>query len=121
MLFVGFAYLTIINLYCYFWFLFTLNLFLRVTSPLKMNQFEQSSRAKKIHITEVIAVVVLATIPYIVLAVNSDIHFAVYPPFFCTAEPEHNFYGYIIPTVLVICVTLILMLFVLYKIHLVSC
>ena len=85
-----------------------------------MTKFEQSSRAKKIHVTEVIVVVLLATIPYIVLNVNSDFHFAVFPPYFCIAEPEHNFYGYIIPTVSVVCVTLILMLFVLYKIHLVS-
>ena len=85
-----------------------------------MTQFEQSSRAKKIHITEVIVVVLLATIPYVVIAVNSDFRFAVFPPFFCTAEPVYNFYGYIIPTVVVICVTLILMLFVLYTIHLVS-
>ena len=100
--------------------MFTLNLFLKVTNPLKMAQFEQSSRAKKIHVTEVIVVVLLATIPSIVFGVNSDFRFAVFPPFYCTAEPERNFYGYVIPTVLVICVTLILMLFVLYTIHLVS-
>ena len=107
-------------MYCYFWFLYTLHLLLRITKPLLMLRLEQSNHAKKVHIVEVTVAVLVATVPYIVFFVNSDFHISTFPPLYCGAGPTHNFYGVIVPTVVVYCVTLIMMLFVLYKIHIVS-
>ena len=119
--FIGFTYFTVISIYCYFWFLYTLHLFLRVAHPVVMVQLEQSKYARTIHIIEVTLVVLLGTVPNIVFSIHSEFHIITFPPIYCGADPEHNFYSTIVPTILVCCATLIMMLFVLYKIHIVSC
>ena len=85
-----------------------------------MLQLEQSDHAGKIHVVEVMVAVLVATVPYIVFLINSDFRISTFPPLYCGAGPTHNFYGLIVPTVVVYCITLIMMLFVLYKIHIVS-
>ena len=118
--FVGFIMFAIISLYCYFWFLYTLHLFLRVANPIRMVKLEQSKYSRMIHITEVTIAVLLGTVPYIFFAIYSKFHIATFPPLYCGTDPVYYFYGTILPTVLVSCATLIMMLFVLYKIHIVS-
>lgn len=86
-----------------------------------MIRFENSKHSRKIHITEVTIAVLLATIPYVILAAKSEFRIGVLPAVFCGAGPVYNFYGLVIPTVIVYCSSLIMMLFVLYKLHLVSC
>ena len=119
-MFVGFIIFAIISLYCYFWFLYTLHLFLRVANPIRMVRLEQSKYSRMIHIAEVTIAVLLGTVPYIFFAIYSKFHITTFPPLYCGANPVYNFYGTILPTVLVSCATLIMMLFVLYKIHIVS-
>ena len=85
-----------------------------------MVKLEQSKYARLIHITEVAIAVLLGTVPYIFFAVYSRFHIVVFPSLYCGADPVYNFYGTILPTVLVYCASLIMMLFVLYKIHIVS-
>lgn len=86
-----------------------------------MAQLEQSKNRRKVYIFEVAFMVLLGTVPYIVFAVKSDFHISNFPPLYCGAGPVHNFYGTIVPTVLTCCTSLIMMLFVLYNIHTVSC
>ena len=117
---IGFTYHTVVSLYGYFWFLYTLHLFLRVANPMLMIKLERLKHAKKIHIVEVALAVLLGTVPNIVFAISSRFHIVTFPPLFCGAAPEYNFYGIIVPTIVVYCATLIMMLFVLYKIHIVS-
>ena len=119
-MFVGFVYITIISLYCYFWFLYTLHLFLRVANPIRMVKLEQSKYSRLIHIIEVAIAVLIGTVPYIFFAVNMNFHIAGFPPHYCATGPVHFFYGTILPTVLASCASLIMMLFMLYKIHIVS-
>ena len=117
---VGFSYYSITSLYCYFWLLYTLHLFLRVSSPIRMVQLEQSKHAGKFHIFEVTCAVLLGTIPYIIFASRQEFHIATFPPFYCGANPTQNFYSSILPTVVVSCASLIMMVIMLYKIHVVS-
>ena len=119
--FAGFIIFAITSLYCYFWFLYTLHLFLRVANPIRMIKLEQLKYSKMIHVIEVTTAVLLGTVPYIIFATNSKFHITTFPPLYCGTDPVYNFYGTIVPTVVVSCATLIMMLFVLYKIHVVSC
>ena len=118
--FVGFVYVSTITLYCYFWFLYTLHLFLRITYPIRMIKLEQSKYARMIHIIEIAIAVLLGTVPYIFFAVNTNFHIGSFPPLYCATGPVHVFYGTILPTILASCASLIMMLFILYKIHIVS-
>ena len=86
-----------------------------------MVQLEQSKHAIKFHIIEVMCAVLLGTIPYIAFALRQEFHIVTFPPFYCGAGPTQNFYGSILPTVVVACASLIMMVIVLYKIHIVSC
>jgi len=119
-MYVGFTSFSILSLYCYFWFLYTLHLFLRVTFPIKMVRLHRSKYRRKVHAFEIALVVLLGTVPYIVFAAKSEFHIVNFPPLYCGASPRYNFYGTIVPTVLASCVTFIMMLFVLYHIHTVS-
>ena len=119
--FVGFTFSSFISLYCCFWFLFTLHLFLRISNPIRMSRFERSKHAKKVHIIEVVCVVLLTTVPKFVFAVRQEFRIVTFPPTICGASPTRNFYGNILPTIVVSCATLIMMVIILYNIHIVSC
>ena len=118
--FVGFTYYAITSLYTYFWLLYTLHLFLRIASPLRMTKLEQSKYAKTVHTIEITFVVLLATVPYIAIALQHRLHIATFPPLYCAAGPRENFYGSIVPTILASCASLVMMVIMLYKIHIVS-
>ena len=118
---VGFTYYSITSLYAYFWLLYTLHLFLRIASPLRMAQLEQSKHAQIIHSIEITFVVLLATVPYIVFASQEQFHIVSFPPLYCGAGPSQNFYSNIVPTILATCASLIMMVIMMYKIHIVSC
>ena len=85
-----------------------------------MIKLEQSKYARVTHIIEVAIAVLLGTVPYIFIAANSRFHIGIFPPLYCGADPVYSFYATILPTVLVYCASLIMMLFMLYKIHIVS-
>ena len=119
--FVGLTYFTIVALYCYFWFLYTLHLFLRVVYPMKMIKLEKSKHLRKLYVVEITFAVLLAVLPNIVFAINLDFRITTFPPFLCMANPNNVFYGTIIPTIMACCATLMMMLFILYNIHIVSC
>jgi len=86
-----------------------------------MGQLEQSKHAKRIHTIEVICAVLLGTVPYLVFALQQEFHITTFPPVYCGGSAAHNFYGSILPTVVVSCASLIMMVITLYKIHVVSC
>jgi len=118
--YAGFVGYSALVLYSLFWFIFILHLFLKVTFPFQSIKLDKSEHSNKYHIVEVVCAVIMGTVPYITFAATSKFQNVNFPPYLCGASPAYNFYGTIIPTILVNCVNLILMLFVIYKIHKVS-
>jgi len=116
----GFISLSGIVLYSCFWFIFILHLFIRVTFPLQSIRLDKSDNSRKYHIIEIICALIIGTVPYIAFAGTYKFQTINFPPSYCVAEPTYHFYGTIVPTVVVNCINLILMLFVLYKIRKVS-
>ena len=85
-----------------------------------MAKLEQSKHAKKVHVIEVVCAVLVATTPKLFSAVQQEYHITIFPPPYCSASPAYVFYGTILPTVVVSCATLIMMVIILYNIHVVS-
>ena len=77
--------------------------------------------SKTVHIIEVSCAVLIGTIPNVVAAATSQFGIISFPPIFAGSSGDFYFYGIILPNLLVIGADLILMLFTLYKIHIVSC
>ena len=85
-----------------------------------MAKLEQSKHAKKVHVIEVVCAVLVAAIPKLFSAVQQEYRISIFPPLYCSASPAYVFYGTILPTVVVSCATLIMMVIILYYIHIVS-
>ena len=107
-------------LYSLFWFVFIVHLFLKVTFPFQSVRLDQSEHSRKYHIVEIVCVLIIGTVPYITFAATNKFQAINFPPSYCALDPVYNFYSIIVPTVVVNCINLILMLFILYKIHKVS-
>ena len=82
--------------------------------------FDSWHRAGKFYYFEIGLFTLIGTLPYIVLASLSEFVITQFPPRFCTLSAEGNFYGIILPTVVINCTTLIILLLVLYHVHMVS-
>ena len=117
---IGFVWTSGIVVYGFFWLLFVFHLALRILSPQKSSKLDNSDHSKRIHTIEVVAAIVVGTVPYIVFAGTSKYQFARFPPYYCVYDTTYLFYGTVLPTLIPGCVGLILMLLVLYKIHIVS-
>ena len=117
---IGFVWTSGIVVYGFFWFLFIFHLALKILSPLKSSKLDNSDHSRRIHTIEIVTAMIIGIIPYIVFAGTSKYQFARFPPFYCLYNSTYIFYGTILPTLIPGCVGLILMLFVLYKIHIVS-
>ena len=116
-LYAGCLAFSAIMLYSLFWFIFIVHLFLKVTFPFQSIKLDKSEHSKKYHIIEVVCALIVGTVPNITFAATSKFQFTTFPPYSCGTGPAYNFYGTIVPTILVNCVNLILMLLVVYKIH----
>ena len=64
--------------------------------------------------------IIIVTTPNIYFLATSQYQIINFPPLFCGAGVDVNFYGIILPTVVINCASLIMMLLVLQKIHGVS-
>ena len=117
---VGFLFSSGIVLYGYFWFLYVCHLAIRMMLPIKSVKHFNSDYSRKIYIAEILGAFFIATIPSFVNAGLSNYKISTFPPTLCRSYGNLHFYGTIIPNMGILCVTMILMLLVLYKIHLVS-
>ena len=117
---IGFLISTGTALYGYFWFLYVCHLALRMLFPLKSAKFFNSDYSRAIYIAEILLVLLIATIPSIVSAGLSKYKISSFPPTMCRSYGELHLYDTVIPIMSTLCFTIILMLLVLYKIHLVS-
>ena len=109
-----------IIIYSMFWLVYILHLYLTLIYPLKTSRINKLLTSKVTHVTEVIAVITIVTLPNIYFLVTSQYQIVNFPPLFCAPGVNVNFYGFIFPTVVINCTSLILMLLVLHKIHSVS-
>ena len=107
-------------MYCAFWLLYSFHLYLKLAQPEYSLVLDSWHRTKKFYYFEIGCVMVIGTLPYIVLASLSEFQIVNFPPQFCGLSPEGNFYGIVLPTVLMNCATLIILLLVLYSVHVVS-
>ena len=74
----------------------------------------------KIHIIEVTCVFIVGTVPYIVFASASKNRIGSFPPRGCSGDAVYSFYSLVVPTVILSCSSLVMMLVILYNIHIVS-
>ena len=109
-----------IVLYSYFWLLFVCHLALKVFYPLKSAKFIDSNYSKKIYIAEVLILFLIGTVPSIVLAAGSNYRLIGFPPIYCGADSAFQFYVIILPVLISNCANMMLMLFVIYRLHMVS-
>ena len=107
-------------MYSVFWLLYAFHLYLKVAQPEYSMLFDSLHRDKKFYYFEIGCVTTIGTVPYIVLASLSEYQIVQSPPQFCGLTPAGNFYGIVLPTLIVNCATLIILFLVLYHVHIVS-
>ena len=108
-------------LYIYFWILYVSHLALKLFCPLKSAKLFSSDYRRTIYIVEVLILCFIATLPSIVT--NSGLakyKIILFPPTFCLhSDQRYRFYATVVPVSISGCICFILLLFVLYKIHMV--
>ena len=103
-----------------YWLLYAFHLYMKVAHPYYSILFDSWHRTKNFYYFEIGFFTLIGTLPYIVLASLSEFRIVNFPPLFCALSAEGNFYGIVLPTVVVNCTTLIILLLVLYHVHMVS-
>ena len=91
-----------------------------VSQPKYSIQLDRLHHTKKFYYFEIGFVLTIGTVPYIVLASFSEFQIGDFPPQFCVLTPAGNFYGIVLPTLIVNCTTVIILLLILYHVHVVS-
>ena len=107
-------------MYSVFWLLYAFHLYLKVAQPKYSMQLDRLHHTKKFYYFEISCVLTIATVPYIVLASLSEFRIVDFPPKFCGLSSAGNFYGIVLPTIVVNCATVIILIVVLYNVHTVS-
>ena len=107
-------------MYSVYWLLYAFHLYMKVAQPEYSMLLDSWHRTKKFYYLEVGFVTIIGTVPYIVLAGLSEFQIAQFPPLFCGLSAAGNFYGIVLPTIVVNCTTVIILLLVLYHVHIVS-
>jgi len=119
-IFAAFIGITSIVMYSLFWFVYILHLYLTLLYPLKLYRINRILKSRVTHVVEVLFVIIVVTAPNIYLLASSQYRIINFPPLFCAAGVDVNFYGIIFPTVVINCASFIMLLLVLQKIHRVS-
>ena len=109
-------------LYSYIWLLYILHLALKLFFPLKSAKLSNSGYSRAIYITEFLIVILIGTVPSIISAVHSRYRIGMFPPIHCGGliDRTYIFYTTTLPILVAVCVSLILMMLILYKVHMVS-
>ena len=116
---VGFVISSGISLYSYFFAIYTFNLALKLFYPLKSAKLYNSDYSKTIFITAILTACIIATTPSIITAGLSKYRISTLPPVFCRLKGTYFLYIVTLPVSTATYIGLILMLFALYKIHMV--
>ena len=89
--------------------------------PLKSAKFFNSDYSRIIYITEVLIVFLIGIIPSVILAaVGSSYGVIGFPPLYCAINSTYTFYVTVIPILITNSSSVILMLLVIYRLHMVS-
>ena len=109
-------------LYSYIWLLYIIHLALKLFFPLKSVKLSNSSYSRGIYIAEFLIVVLIGTVPSTISAVHSKYRISTFPPINCGGHDDRTyiFYSTTLPILTAVCVSLILMILALYKVHIVS-
>ncbi|XP_065891009.1 uncharacterized protein [Dysidea avara] len=113
----GFVATSTVVLYCAFWCLYIFHLLLKLVFPIWSKVVYNSVHSIKIHIIEVTCVFIVGTVPYIVFASASKNRIGSFPPRGCSGDAVYSFYSLVVPTVILSCSSLVMMLVILYNIH----
>ena len=107
-------------MYSVYWLLYAFHLYMKVAQPEYSMLLDSWHRTIKFYYLEVGLVTIIGTVPYIVLAGLSEFDISQFPPQFCGISVVGNFYGFVFPTVIVNCATVIILLLLLRHVHIVS-
>ena len=119
-MFTGFTFQAGFLIFSGFWLLFVAHLFLKLVYPLQLHNFDKYKHRTKIHILEIVAVLLIGLlIPSIVVG-TSDYGIVNFPPTQCSADVEVTFYTLILPTIFIQGAGMMLILFSFVSIHRVS-
>ena len=120
-LFVGSVVLSALIAIIYFCLLYYCHLAIKVFYPMKSAKIFNSEYSRTLYIAEVVIVILFATVPQIVFAlVGSSYNMIEFPPLYCAYTPERRIYGYTIPVLVGNGASVIIMLLVIYRLHMVS-
>ena len=115
--FVGFAGFV---LYSVYWLLYAFHLYMKVAQPEYSILLDSWNRTKKFYCFEVAIFTIIVTVPYMVLAGLSEFRMNEFAPPACSLGVAGTFYGLVLPTIVVNCTTVIILLLVLYHVNSVS-
>ena len=117
---VGLVISSALVLYSCLWLLYVFHLALKLFYPLKSAKLSNSVHRRAIVIAEILTMFLVSTLPSVVVAGVSDYKIRTFPPLFCGSDRSYRFYTTAIPILTSVCISLILMLLVIYRIHMVS-
>ena len=108
-------------MYSLFWLLYISHLALKIFYPLKSIQLFNSDHSREIFIAEVLIICFIATAPSVVSIGMSNIGIVTFPPIQCgNSNRMYYFYTAVFPIMIVTCISGILMILTLHKLHMVS-
>ena len=107
-------------IYSVYWLLYAFHLYVKVAQPEYSMLLDNWHRTKKFYYLEIGFVATIGIIPYIVVAGLSEFEITQFPPQFCTISVKGSLYGMVLPTIVVNCAAVIILLLVLYHVHTVS-
>ena len=109
-------------LYTTIWLVYAIHLAFSLIFPLKLTKFSKSGYSRVVYIAEVLIVYLYGTVPSIVSAAQSRNRMISFPPTFCDGydDQAYLFYTITLPIIVAVCINLIVMILILYKVHMVS-
>ena len=120
-IFVGILTTSAIVIYTYFWLLYVCHLALKVFYPMKSVRFFNSDHSRIIYIAEILIILLIGTVPSIIVAtVGSNYGTIGFPVIYCAINSTYRIYVIVLPVLVTNGASVILMLLVIYRLHLVS-
>ena len=119
--FIGLVVFAGYVMYSVYWLLYVFHLYIKVAKPDLSTLLDNWHLTKKFYYLEVGLVTIIGIVPYVVVAGLSEFDISQFPPQFCGISVVGNFYGFVFPTVVVNCATVIILLLLLRHVHIVSC
>lgn len=114
---VGCLIAFVLVLYSYFWLLYVFHLTLKLVFPMAAYKIFHSDYRRVVSSAEVLVVCFIAAVPSVIGAGLSKYNITTHPPIFCGTDRRYQFFTVAVPILIVACISLNLMLIVLYKLH----